>query len=115
MNKRGENEKTLIILKNELESDITTNRNLIDKLCDKNLTKENCFNFVEIKNPEENFIQILAMEASIEDMYLIVKRGFEKGVINFNETMKFIRTLSKEAVKIKFLRDKIRKKYDKDF
>jgi hypothetical protein len=29
--------------------------------------------------------------------------------------MKFIRTLSKEAVKIKFIRDNIRKKYDKDF
>lgn len=115
LNKKGENDRTMILLKNELDSDLVTNKNLIEKLCDKNLTKENCFNFVEIKNPEGNFVQILAMEASIEDMFLIVKRGFEKGVINFNETMKFIRTLSKEAVKIKFLRDKIRKKYDKEF
>jgi hypothetical protein len=115
LNKKAENERTMLILRNELDSDLITNKNLIDKLGDKNLTKEKCFNFVEIKNPEEKFIQILSMEATIEDMYLIVKRAFEKGVINFNETMKFIRTLSKEAVKIKFIRDNIRKKYDKDF
>jgi len=115
LSKKNENENTMTILINELEVDLSSKKNFIDKLGDQNLTNENCFNFVDVKNPEGNFIQILSMEATIEDMYIIVKRGFEKGAINFNDTMRFIRSLSKEAVKIKFIRDKIRKKYDKDF
>ena len=114
-NKNDETKNTMSILENEIKNDLESNRNFIENLGGKILDKENCFNFVNVKNPEDNFIQIISMEASVEDMYIIVKRAFEKGVINFNETMKFIRSLSKEAVKIKFIRDKILKKYDKSF
>lgn len=115
LNKNDETKNTMSILKNELDTDLESKRNLIEKLGDKNLNKENCFNFVDVRNPEDNFIQLISMEATIEDMYIIVKRGFEKGAINFNDTMKFIRSLSKEAIKIKFTKDKILKKYDKSF
>lgn len=115
LNKNDETKNTMSILKNELDADLESKRNLIEKLGDKNLNKENCFNFVDVRNPEDNFIQLISMEATIEDMYIIVKRGFEKGAINFNDTMKFIRSLSKEAIKIKFTKDKILKKYDKSF
>ena len=115
LSKKTENEKTMSIINQELENDLSSKINLIEKLGEKNLNKENCFDFVDVKNPEENFIQILSMEATVEDMYIIVKRGFEKGAINFNDTIRFIRSLSKEAIKIKIIRDKIRKKYDKDF
>ena len=113
--KKFENEKTIQILFEELQSDLISKRNLLDNLGDKNLTKENCFEFVNVKNPENKFIEILSMEACIEDMHLITKRAFEKGVIDFNETLRFIRSLSKEAVKVKFLRDGIRRKYEKNF
>lgn len=115
LNKKTNNENTIEIISQELENDLFSQRNLLEKLGNKNLNKENCFDFVDVKNPEENFIQILSMEATVEDMYIIVKRGFEKGAINFNDTIRFIRSLSKEAIKIKIIRDKIRKKYDKDF
>jgi len=52
------------------------------------------------------------MEASIEDMFIIIKKGFAKGNITFNETVKFIRNISREAIKIKFLRNKIQKEYE---
>lgn len=115
LSKNEENKNTMTLLKDELDSNLLSKRNFIENLGGRNLNKENCFNFVEVKNPEDNFIQLLSMEATIEDMYIIIKRGFEKGAINFNETMRFIRSLSKEAVKIKFMRDKISKKYDKNF
>ena len=115
LSKKSENDNTISILKNELDSELLSKKNFINKLGEEHLNKENCFNFVDLKNPEGNFIQILAMEATIEDMHIVIKRGFEKEAITFNDTMRFIRSLSKEAVKIKFTRDKIRKKYDKDF
>lgn len=115
LDKKSENENTLSILKNEIENDIQSIQNFLINLTDQNLNKDNCFNFVNIKDKEGNLMKILSMEATIEDMYLIIKRAFEKGAINFNDTIRFIRNLSREAVKIKFVRDKILKKHDKNY
>lgn len=113
LSKKDEHMNTINVLNHELEQDKISKKILIEKFSNQFMNQNNCFEFVNIKNPNNNFLQLLAMEASIEDMFIIIKRGFEKGNISFNETVKFIRNLSREAIKIKFLRDKIEKQYEK--
>ncbi len=113
LSKKNEYKNTLLNSINELNKEIKSNNNFINEFKDIYLNKINCYDFVNIKNPEEKFIQIISIEATIEDMYIILKIGFERGVINFKDTMKFIRALSNEAFKIKFNRDIIKNNYHK--
>ena len=38
---------------------------------------------------------------------IIVRKAFEKGALNINEATKIIRTMTREAFKIKFFREKL--------
>ncbi len=113
LSRKDEHANTLNVLNHELQQDIISKKICIEKFSNKFMDNTNCFDFVNIKNPNNNFLQLLSMEASIEDIFIIIKRGFEKGGISFNETIKFIRNLSREAIKIKFLRGKIEKQNEK--
>ncbi len=113
VSKKDEHLNSMNVLKHEIEQDIISKKILIEKFSEQFLNNINCFDFVIVKNPNNKFIELLTMEATIEDMFIIIKRGFEKGNISFNETVKFIRNLSREAIKIKFIRDKIMKEYEK--
>lgn len=101
------------VLSHEINQDIISKKILIEKFSEQFLDNNNCYEFVTVKNPNNKFLQLLSMEATIEDVFIIIKRGFEKGNITFNETVKFIRGLSREAIKIKFIRDKISKEHEK--
>lgn len=113
LSKKDEHLNTMNVLNHEINQDIISKKILIEKFSEQFLNQNNSFDFVTIKNPNNNFLQLLSMEATIEDMFIIIKRGFEKGNISFNETVKFIRGLSREAIKIKFIREKIMKECQK--
>lgn len=112
LNKKDEYFNSINVLNHEIKQEIVSKKISIEKFSDQHLNQSNCFEFVNIKNPED-FLQILSMEATIEDMFILIRRGFEKNNISFDQTVKIIRNLSREAIKIKFIRDKIKKKYDK--
>ena len=112
LNKKDEYFNCINFLNHEIKQEIVSKKISIEKFSDQHLNQSNCFEFVNIKNPED-FLQILSMEATIEDMFILIRRGFEKNNISFDQTVKIIRNLSREAIKIKFIRDKIKKKYDK--
>ena len=109
MNKKDEHFNSINVLIHEMEQDKISKRILLEKFEGQSLNQSNCMQFVNIKNPNNNLLETLAMEASIEDMFIIIKRAFEKGNISFNETVKFTRNLSREAIKIKYIREKIKK------
>ncbi len=113
LSKKDEHLNAMNVLNHEISQDIISKKILIEKFSEQYLNQSNCFDFVAIKNPNDNFLQLLSMEATIEDVFIIIKRGFEKGNISFNETVKFIRNLSREAIKIKFIREKIMKECQK--
>lgn len=113
LSKKDEHLNSMNVLQHEIDQDVISKKILIQKFSDQFMNQNNCFDFVCIKNPNNNFLQLLTMEATIEDMFIIIKRGFEKGNISFNETVKFIRNLSREAIKIKFIRDKTMNQYEK--
>ena len=113
LSKKDEHLNSMSVLNHEINQDIISKKILIEKFSEQFLNKNNCFEFVTVKNPNDQLLQLLSMEATIEDVFTIIKRGFEKGNISFNETVKFIRSLSREAIKIKFIRDKIMKQYEK--
>lgn len=54
-------------------------------------------------------LRLLAIEATMEDFFSIIRKALEKGVLNFSETSKIMRTLTREAFKIKAYREKIMK------
>jgi hypothetical protein len=113
VSKKDEHLNTMNVLNYEINQDVVSKKILIEKFSYQFMDQNNCFEFVYVKNPNNNFLQLLSMEATVEDMFIIIKRGFEKGNISFNETVKFIRNLSREAIKIKYIRDKIKNQYEK--
>ncbi len=58
-------------------------------------------------------MKILCKEASIEDTFPIIKRSFEKGAINFNDSIKEIRKLSRDLFNLKFHKEKNLKNFEK--
>lgn len=112
LSKKDECLNTLNNTNYEMQQDKVSKKILLEKFTDQSINNANCFEFVNVKNPN-NFLQMLAMEATIEDVFIFVKRAYEKGNMSFNDTVKFIRNLSREAIKIKFIRDKIKKQIEK--
>lgn len=69
------------------------------------MCQENYQSFITVQNL--NLIKICSIEASIEDVLLVLKKGFEKGALGFEESVRIYRDMSKELVKVKFYREKI--------
>jgi hypothetical protein len=61
--------------------------------------------FIIVQNGD--ILNIICAEAVIEDLIGISKKAFEKGAINFNECVRFIRSITREAMKAKYFRQKI--------
>lgn len=80
-----------------------------EKSKDMMLNEENCINFVESSDPIS--IKIIANEASLEELILVVRKGFERKKISFDEAIMFMRNTSRDLYAIKFLKDKHLSKY----
>ncbi len=83
--------------------------NLKDTLANEtnNINFENIGDIVELSN--EKVIKLVSVEANIEELLLIVKKAYEKQAIELEETIKFIRSLSRESFKVKTYREKLLK------
>jgi hypothetical protein len=60
-----------------------------------------------VKVQNENLIKLIAIEATCEDYLAIVKKAFERGILSVKDTMRTIRTLTRELFVIKYYRNKI--------
>lgn len=92
-------------LTESMENELRTEKTYIANTQDKVINSSNCVNYISVKDP--HIITIIASEATVEDLIAIAKKAFEKEVLNFSDTLKFIRTITREQYKIKFYRDKI--------
>ena len=103
-------------IKFKCEEDMSNMNNAIKKIQDYNsnnktmmLDKENCLNYLDL--PDSNAIKIIAEETCMEEMILIVRKGFEKKKISLDETINFMRNSARDLFAIKFLKDKLLNKY----
>ena len=71
----------------------------------KTLDFNNIQSMLEISN--EKIIQAVAIEANIEELLLIVKKAYERQVLQIEETISFIRSLSRQSFKMKSYREKL--------
>lgn len=59
-----------------------------------------------IKIDNEKILELVAIEAVLEDFLLIIKKAFERKIFDFNETLKLTRKITKEIFTIKHIREK---------
>ena len=87
----------------------------VQDYCDKNkvttLSSENCLTYLDV--PDQNALKIIAKEVTYEEMILIVRKAFEKKKISFQDAIAFTRNSTRDLFTIKFLKDKVVKKYDR--
>ena len=70
----------------------------------KKVTEENCLDFIKVESPE--VIKAIAQEIDNEELIIMIKKGFEKKVINFKEAILATREASRNLFVSKKLREK---------
>ena len=106
-----------IEIKTKCEEDMSNINKAIKSLKDYNeqnkevsVNNENCLTFLEILDPSA--LKIIANETSMEELILIVRKGFERKKISFEDAISFMRNSSRDLFTIKFLKNKVIRKYN---
>jgi hypothetical protein len=107
LEKREEIYTTLRSLLEKIQIEIKQINCILANSRDRVIDHQNCFSFFSIIDKDVKIIQILAIEATIDDIQAVLRKAFEKNIFNFNETAKLIRLFTREAFKIKIYREKI--------
>lgn len=91
--------------KSELDKEIQRTNIYISELQGKMFSSDNVMEYIIVNNVE--ILNVVSIEAVIEDLISISKKAFEKGIISFVECVRFIRSITREAMKVKFHRNKL--------
>ena len=96
---------------NMVDSETQKNQMELSKANDRMLGASSFESFINIEKPQ--VLKIIAVEATIEEMLAVIRRALEKNILTFDETVRAVRTLTREILKVRFYRDKViqRKKY----
>lgn len=118
---RTENEKMMKYftkkkdIENKCAKDLFHLNSEIKKFSEENKTKEvnkiteeNCLNYIKVENPE--VIKSIANDVNYEELLVIIKKGFEKKSISFEEAIMSIRNISRDLFINKALTEKRIKK-----
>ena len=104
-------------IKTKCEEDMSNINKVIKEVKDYNdknkemtVNNENCLTFLDVIDPSA--LKVIANEASMEELILIVRKGFERKKISFEEAISFIRNSSRDLFTIKFLKNKVIRKYN---
>ena len=121
---RTENEKMMKYftkkkdIENKCAKDLFHLNSEIKKFSEENKTKEvnkiteeNCLNYIKVENPE--IIKSIANDVNYEELLVIIKKGFEKKSISFEEAIMSIRNISRDLFINKALTEKRIKKIGK--
>lgn len=95
----------------KIKVEINNSKDAVFQKSSKFINKDNCFDFVSKDYKFDPVVNLLCSQATIEDILIYIKKGFEKGLISFDETIRSIRIYTRELMKLKFIRDKILNKY----
>ena len=74
----------------------------------KDMSSDKVDSFLKISNP--NKLKIIISEAVIEDYLFYIKKGYEKKVFNFSDTIKIMRQHSRELFAIKYMKERNKEK-----
>ena len=85
-------------------------KDYVDKNREMTVNKDNCLTYIDVMDP--NAIKVIASETSMEEMILIVRKGFERKKISFDDAISFMRNSSRDLFTIKFLKNKVIRKYN---
>ena len=85
-------------------------KDYVDKNKEMAVNKDNCLTYIDVLDP--NAIKVIASETSMEEMILIVRKGFERKKISFDDAISFMRNSSRDLFTIKFLKNKVIRKYN---
>ncbi len=103
-------------IKTKCDEDMTNMNHALSRIQDQInrsksmiLNEENCINLVDI--PDPGALKIIAEETCLEEMILVVRKGFERKKISFDQAIMFMRNSSRDLFAIKFLKDKAINKY----
>ena len=92
--------KILYYMNNEIKK---TNE-YIKKRKDKKITDQNCLEFVKVENPQ--VLRAIANEINYEELIIMIKKGFEKKKITFQEAISSTRDAARELFISKYTREK---------
>lgn len=95
----------------KINEDVNDIKNENTHKSSKFINKDNCYDFVLKDKKFDLIVNNLCSQASIEDILIYIKKGFEKGAISFDETVKSIRFYSRALMKLKFIKDKMLNKF----
>ena len=98
-------------IKNKCEKDLSNLNSEIKKISEYNKTKEintitedNCLDYIKIETPA--VIKSIANNVNYEELMVIIRKGFEKKAISFEEAIMSIRNISRELCINKILIEK---------
>lgn len=99
-------EQILKLIK-EVNSELETAKKAYQDSKSCTINENNSFSFTTSLNKTEDYIvHLISIEASMEDISSIVKKAFERNLVNFSETVKFIRLTSREIIKVRCVRER---------
>ena len=88
-----------------INDDINFLNNHIQKLKDSNLNENNYQEFIEYDNKE--LIKACCIEATLEDISSIIKKAFDRGIFSYEESLKYIREITKEIIKVRYYKERL--------
>ena len=89
----------------QISQEITNISIYTSNLKDNFLNQENYTKFLQVKG--EELMKICAIEATLDDILMVIKKGLDKEIINFTDSVKLFREITKEIVKVKFYKEKL--------
>ena len=87
-----------------MNNEIKKTNEYIKKRKDKKITDQNCLEFVKVENPQ--VLRAIANEINYEELIIMIKRGFEKKKITFQEAISSTRDAARELFISKYTREK---------
>jgi hypothetical protein len=88
-----------------LESETQAMQMELSKTNDRMNNLQSIYSYINIQRPE--LLRIIAAEATCEELLATVKKAFQKEILTFDESVRNIRILTREILKMRFYREKI--------
>ena len=109
LNNKSQAEENIMNKIAQINDEIAKIKQSISNSRDNVMTKENYEKFINIKG--DDLIKICAVESTLEDTLMTIKKNFDKGNSNIDESIRLYRQVSKEIMKIKMIKMKLERKY----
>lgn len=92
----------------EIDKEIEEIKASLSENINKKITADNCNEYIsEPKETDKQVLKLISIEATLEDVLSVFKKGFERKAIDFGEAVRNIRNISRELTKVKFYRENL--------